>query len=538
MTYDTIITNARVVDGTGNPWFYADVAISGDRIAAILPPNAQRLTLNAPEVVDAKGHVVSPGFIDIQSHSISAFMTDRRSLSKVTQGVTTEIMGELWTPTPFGGRREEPFSWGQLEPEEAAITRKWSRFRDWIDWLSEQGVSVNFGSFVGGATLREYAMGWDDGEPSEEQLETMRRVMSDAMEDGAFGLATALIYPPNAFSTPRELTEVAKVVGQYGGLYITHIRSEGDRLLEGLEEAIELSRDANVPVEIYHLKATGARNWPKMPAVIARIDRARADGIDIAADMYPYVFSGTGLTVLLPDWASEGGKLFERLEDPETRARIRADMLGPGVEALTTAGNPKRDYVYPLGFNKPHNRGYIGKNLEEIAAMRGQEWPDAAIDLILDERQWIGTLYVIMSEDNLKLQLRQPWIKISTDASGLDPKNQTNPVHPRSYGTYPRVLAKYVREEKVLTLEEAVRIMSSAVADRLGLRDRGQIREGMLADVIIFDPETVQDNATFTDTHQLSTGIRDVWVNGKRVLKGGEHTGVMPGRAVYGSGRR
>jgi N-acyl-D-amino-acid deacylase len=444
----------------------------------------------------------------------------------------------LWTPVPFGGRREEPFAWGQLDPAQAEITRGWRRFRDWIDWLSAQGVSVNFGSFVGGATLREYAMGWDAEEPNEDELKTMRCVMAEAMEDGAFGVATALIYPPNAFSTPRELTEVARVVSEYGGLYITHIRSEGDRLLEGLEEAIELGRAANVPVEIYHLKATGEQNWPKMAEVIARIDRARGEGIDVAADMYPYIFSGTGLTVLLPDWASEGGRLYERLEHPETRARIRADMVGPDVEALTSAKNPRRDYVYPLGFRKPENRQYIGKHLEEIAALRGQEWPDAAIDLILEERQWISTLFVIMSEENLKLQLRQPWIKISTDASGMDPAGQENPVHPRAYGTYTRVLAKYVREEKVLSLEGAVRIMSSAVADRLGLRDRGQIREGFFADVILFDPATVRDHATFTDTHQLSTGIRDVWVNGARVLKEGEHTGAMPGRAVYGAGRR
>jgi N-acyl-D-amino-acid deacylase len=540
MTYDTLITGGRVVDGTGNAWFYADVAISGERIAAILPPgcpNTEHRTPNT-EVIDASGHVVCPGFIDIQSHSISAFMRDRRSLSKVTQGVTTEIMGELWTPTPFGGRRKEPFEWGQLDPNDAEVTRGWTRFRDWIDWLTEKGVSVNFGSFVGGATLREYAMGWDAGEPTDAQLDVMRQVMAEAMEDGAFGVATALIYPPNAFSTPRELTEVAKVVSSYGGLYITHIRSEGDRLLEALEEAIDLGRDANVPVEIYHLKATGERNWPKMPAVIEQIGRARAEGVDIAADMYPYVFSGTGLTVLLPDWASEGGKLFERLEDPATRAKIRADMVGPGVEALTFANNPRRDYVYPLGFKRPENRCYIGKNLEEIAAERGQEWPDAAIDLILSERQWIGTLFVIMSEDNLRLQLKQPWIKISTDASGMDPAFAENPVHPRGYGTYTRVLAKYVREEKVLALEEAVRIMSSAVADRLGLRDRGQVRPGFFADLVIFDPETVQDRATFTDTHQLSTGIRDVWVNGARVLKDGAHTGAMQGRAVYGAGRR
>lgn len=536
MHFDLLITGARVVDGTGNPWFYSDVALSGDRIAAIAPPGKID-PRNAAETVEAGGMVVCPGFIDIQSHSIAGLMSDGRSLSKLTQGVTTEIMGELWTPAPFGGRREDPWGWADVPAEVAELARGWTRFHHWLEFLQERGVSPNVGSFVGGGTVREYAKGWDGGEPSAAEVEVMRHVTRKSMEDGAFGIATALIYPPNCYSPDWELTEAAKVVGQYGGLYVTHIRSEGDRLLESLEDAITLGREARVPVEIYHLKATGTRNWPKLPQVIERIDRAREEGVDIAADMYPYVASGTGLTVLLPDWASEGGKLWENLEDPSTRARIRAEMTGPDVEALTFARNPVRDYVLPLGFKQPENREYIGKNLMEIAALRGQEWPDTVIDLLLSERQRIGTIFFIISEENLRLQLRQPWIKISTDAGGLDPAVQENPVHPRAYGTYPRVLGKYVREEKVLTLEEAVRIMSSAVADRLGLRDRGLLRAGSYADVVILDPATVTDHATFTEPHQLSTGIRDVWVNGQRVVRGGEHTGALPGRALYGTGR-
>jgi N-acyl-D-amino-acid deacylase len=523
-----------VVDGSGNPWYYGDVALYDDRIAAIQTPDILRRE-HAREVVDATGMVVCPGFIDIQSHSIGVFMTDGSSLSKVTQGVTTEIMGELWSPTPFGGRRKEPFGWGDLPPDLAELTRGWSRFHHWLDFVEENGVSVNVGSFVGGGTIREYARGWDAGDPTAAELEVMRHVTAEAMEDGAFGIATALIYPPNSYSPDSELIEVAKVVARYGGIYVTHLRSEGDRLLEALEDALTLGRESGAPVEIYHLKATGKRNWPKIPEVIARIDRARAEGIDVTADMYPYVASGTGLTVLLPDWAAEGGRLWENLEDPHTRARIREEMIGPNVEALSSARNPSRDYVMPLGFKQAENRQYVGKNLMEIAAMRGQEWPDAALDLLRSERQRIGTVFFTISEANLQLQLRQPWIKISTDAAGIDPEGQTNLLHPRAYGTYPRVLGKYVRELAVLSLEEGVRIMTSSVADRLGLRDRGLLRPGHYADVVLFDPDTVADRATFTDPHQLSTGVRDVWVNGERVLEDGEHTGAEPGRALYRS---
>ncbi len=537
MPYDVLITGARVVDGTGNPWFYGDVALTGDRIAVIAP--AGRIDPGtAAEVVTAEGMVVCPGFIDIQSHSLMPFLTDGRALSKVTQGVTTEIMGELWTPVPFGGKRVSPFG-SIFGDEEKEHDYGWTRFRDWLDFLSGRGVSVNFGSFVGGATVREYAKGWEMGDPTPDELETMRRVTAEAMEDGAFGVATALIYPPNSYSPNFELTEVARVVGDYRGVYITHIRSEGDLLLESIDETIALGREANVAVEVYHLKATGKRNWPKMQKVIEKIDAARAEGIDIAADMYPYIGSGTGLSVLFPYWVSEGGRFFENLRDPATRARIHDEMVDPlpDAESLESAYSPNRDHVMPIGFRRPENRQYIGLRLPDIAAQREQDWADAAIDLLISEQQRISTIYFSMTEDNLKLQIQQPWIKISTDAGGIDPAGQENPVHPRAYGTYTRVLGKYVREEKVLPPEDAVRKMTSAVADRLSLRDRGLLRTGSYADVVLFDPNTVTDNATFTEPHQLSTGIRDVWVNGQRVLRDGQHTNALPGRAVYGPGK-
>ncbi len=540
MAFDVLITGGWIVDGSGSPWFHGDVALSGDRITDIAPPGMLPRE-QAAEVVDATGHVVCPGFIDIQSHSIAPLMSDPRSLSKVTQGVTTEIMGELWSPTPFGGRRERMFGWGELPGDIEEITAGWTRFRHWLEWLEQRGVAVNVGSFVGGGTVREYAKGWDAGDPTPDELELMRRVTAEAMEDGAFGIATALIYPPNSYSPPHELVEMARVVAGYGGLYVTHLRSEGDRFLQALEEKLHLGRETGCPVEVYHLKATGESNWPKMEQAIARINQARAEGVDVTADMYPYVASGTGLTVLLPDWVAEGGKLFERLDDPLLRPVILREMRGEGgepLEGLASSKSRDRSYVVPLGFKLPEHREFVGLNLEEIAARRGQDWAECAIDLLRAERHRIGTVFFTMSEENLRLQLRQPWIKISTDAGGIDPAGQTNPVHPRAYGTYPRVLGKYVREEGVLRVEEAIRIMSGAVADRLNLRDRGHLRQGAFADVVVFDPATVGDRATFKEPHQLSVGIRDVWVNGGRVLRDGAHTGATPGRAVWGAGTR
>lgn len=536
--YDVLICGGRLVDGSGNPWRYADVAITGDEIVAIEPPGRIGIE-SAIQVVDATGKVVCPGFIDIQSHSLLPLLTDGRSLSKVTQGVTTEILGELWTPAPLGGRRDlERISAG-LTPEQKAVASSWRRFADWVTFYEKSGVSVNVGSFVGGGTIREWACGWDAGNPSEAQINEMQRITAQAMEEGAFGIAPALIYPPSSYSPDFELTEVAKIVGKYGGVYIVHLRSEGDQFLESIEATAKLSRDANCPVEIYHLKASGERNWPKMERALARINELRTEGVDITADMYPYVASGTGLSVLVPDWASEGGKLFDNLRDQVTRKRLITEMLTPTSTTGDFAGNTgsRGDTVLPLGFKQAQNRGYIGKTLTQIAQERGQTWADAAVDLLVEENDRIATVFFSMHEDNLRLQLREPWIKISTDAGGIDPVGQTNPVHPRGYGTYPRVLAKYVRDEKILTLEDAIRKMTSSVADRLSLSRRGLLKPGFFADVVVFAPDTVQDRATFTDPHQLSVGIEHVWVNGTPVLQNGVHTGAKPGRTVYGPGR-
>ena len=533
---DVLIRGGRLVDGTGNPWCYADVALAGERVAAIAPPG--RLDpANAREVVDATGLVVCPGFIDIQSHSIIPFFNDRRSLSKVTQGVTTEIMGELWTPAPFGGQRQSPIlsGFGRVSEADERRARGWRRFGDWLDYLEQQRVSVNFGSFLGGATVREYAMGWRMGDPTADELDVMRQVTDEAMRGGAFGVATALIYPPNSFSPDHELIEIARVVGQHGGIYITHMRSEDDQLLESLADTIDLGRQAGVVVEIYHLKVCGERNWPKMPEAIALIERARAEGVDIAANMYPYIASGTGLGAALPDWAQAEGRLADNLRDPATRERVREGILAP--DSRGSLAGP--DGILVVGLRQPELRQHNGQTLAQIAAARGEDWTETLMDLVLAEGPWAAAIYFLMHEDNLALQMRQPWIKFSTDAGGLDPAGDDLVlVHPRAYGTYPRVLGHYVREKGAIPLEDAIRKMTSAAADRLGLRDRGQVRPGFHADIVAFDPATVRDHATFVEPQRVSSGIHDVWVNGQRVLADGEHTGALPGKPVHGPGRR
>jgi N-acyl-D-aspartate/D-glutamate deacylase len=533
---DTLITGARIVDGTGNPWRYGDLAIAGDRIAAIAPPG--RIPPEAArEVVGAGGMVVCPGFIDIQSHSILPLMRDGRSLSKIAQGVTTEIMGEAWTPAPFGGQIGDPFANALVVQDAAewqARARSWRRFRDWLEAFAAHGVSPNIGSFLGGGTLREYACGMRMGRATPDELRTMRRVMAEAMDDGAFGVAYALIYPPDSFADTDEIVAVCEVVAEHRGIYITHVRSEAEQLVEAIGEAIAIGRRANLPVEIYHLKAAGRPNWHLMPAAIAAIEEARAAGLDVTADMYPYAASGTGLTAILPPWADADGQLYQNLRDPLMRAKIRAEVLHPAGDWEAMAHNTTPAGVMPIGFQRPEHQPYVGRRLDEIADMRGQHWVDAALDLLSAEGQRISTIYFSMDEANVRMQLGLPWIKIATDAGGHDPAwaAALGPVHPRAYGTYPRVLGRYVRGEQALTLEDAVRKMTSAVADRLGLHERGLLRAGSYADVVIFDPATIADQATFEQPHQLPIGVRDVWVNGARVLRDGAHTGATPGRVV------
>lgn len=537
--YDVVITGGRIVDGTGNPWYYGDVGIRGDRIAVVAPRGALAQA-TAARRVDAAGLVVAPGFIDIQGQSDDALTEgDSRLVSKVTQGVTTEILGEGSTPAPVNDRL---LAMMDLRPGDTAARRIREQFRGergfgrWLDWMVARGASVNVGSFLGAGTVRAYAKGEAEGAPTPAELDTMRRVVRDAMRDGALGLASALIYPPGSYASTDELVAEAQAMAPYHGLYITHIRSEGDSLLAALAEALAIGRRGGVPVEIYHLKAAAPRNWSKARAMVAMIDSARSAGQDVGATMYPYSASANGLAACIPDWVSADGKLLERLRDSTLRARIVREM------ADTTPGQPQycQDVgaanIMLVGLRAPDDQRFEGERLSEIAQAMGTSWPEAAIALLLAEPRQPGKINFSMSDSNVAMQLRQPWVVIGTDAGGTDPDSVHGMTHPRGYGSYPRILGRYVRQDSLLTLEDAVRKMTSAVAQRLWVRDRGELREGMYADVVVFDPSTIIDHATYERPLQLSTGVRDVLVNGVAVVRDGRHTGAKPGKAVKGPG--
>lgn len=535
---DLVIINGRIVDGTGAPWFHGDIGIRGDRIARIAPRGMLR-GWSAAEQIDAGGHVVAPGFIDIQSHSRTSFTGgDGRVISKVTQGITTEIMGEGTTNAIIN---ERSFGGEEVTSEQRELIERYGGphgFDHWLTDMEANGASVNVGSFLGGTNVRTYAKGASQGPASPAELDSMRTVVRWAMEGGAFGIATALIYPPATFASTSELIEASRAMAPYGGVYITHKRSEADQYLEALDEAIRIGSEAGVAVEIYHLKPAGARNWAKAEAGIAMIDSARAAGVDVQANIYPYVAGGTGLTACFPPWASEDNRLFDNLADPDTRARMRAEMERDDVEWENLCGLSTAEGVLILGLDREENEPFIGMRLSEIAEARGSDWIETAFDLVSSERQRVGTIYYLMDEDNVRLNLRQPWIKFGTDAGGANPETATSLVHPRAYGTFPRILGRYVRDERVITLEDAVRKMTSAVTTRLHIQDRGLLKEGMFADIVIFDPATIDDRATFEEPHQLSAGVHHVLVNGVPVLRDGVHTDATPGRALRGPGWR
>jgi len=533
--FDLVLENGHVVDGTGAAWFLGDVAISGDRIARIGAAGSLR-RFPAKQRLDVRGLVVAPGFIDIQSGT--SFLGDGRSVSKVTQGITTEILGEGGTPAPTNEKTAAGGQFATGGPQGAGAYPGPHGFRAWLDSMQAHGTSPNVGSFIGAATVRVYAKGQAIGKPDAAELDTMRAVVRRAMQDGAFGIGSALIYPPGNYATTDELVEMAKAMSPYGGIYITHMRSEADALLEAIDEAITIGSKGGVPVEIYHLKAAGTRNWVKGPAAIAKIDSARRAGVDIQANMYPYVAGGTGLSACTPPWASENGKLIDNLQNPEMRAKIKAEMNNEHTEweNLCLLAGPQN--VLVLGLNKPENKQYAGKRLGEIATMMNKSWDDAAMDLLISERQRIGTVYFLMSEDNVKLNLAQPWMKFGTDAGGVDPDSARGLTHPRSYGTFPKILGHYVRDEKVMPLEDAVRKATSAVATRLSIPDRGLLREGFFADIAVFDPTTIIDRSTFEQPHVLSDGVKLVFVNGALVVRDGRHTGAKPGRVLHGPGAR
>jgi dihydroorotase/N-acyl-D-amino-acid deacylase len=537
--YDVVITGGRIVDGTGAAWFYGDLAIRGERIARITPPGLLR-DAPAGERLEARGMVVAPGFIDIQGQSGGSFLFgDGRDVSKVTQGITTEILGEGGTPAPVNPRAAADLA--RMPPARQDAVREFMTphgFARWLEAMERHGVSPNVGSFLGASTVREYVKGMALGEATPDDLDTMRAVVRRAMEDGAFGVASALIYPPGNFAGTTELIEIARAMAPYGGVYITHMRSEADQLLEAIDEALRIGREGGVAVEIYHLKAGGLRNWPKGAQAIAKIDSARTAGLDVQANMYPYIAGGTGLSSCLPPWAAADDKLLDNLRDPTMRAKIRGEVMQQATDWENLCQLATPDGVLVLGLLKPENRAHAGKRLSEISVAVGKDWLETVMDLLLSEEQRIGTIYFMMSEDNVKLQLRQPWIKFGTDAGGADPDSARGLTHPRAYGTYPRILGKYVRDEGVLPLEDAVRKATSAVATRLSIQDRGVLREGFYADLVVFDAAAIVDQATFERPHQLSAGVRDVFVNGVGVVRSGRHTGAKPGRVVRGPGYR
>lgn len=542
--FDVVIVNGRVVDGTGNPWYYADVAIRGDRIAAIAPPHTFDAS-TATRRIDASGLVITPGFIDMQGQSAAAFVHgDGRAVSKITQGVTSEILGEGDTPAPINDMLLAHYSpvGGHLSPDDSAMIGAMRGFRGehgfgaWLDAMQQHGISVNVGSYLGAETVRIYAMGDASGAPSAAQLDTMRRVVRDAMRDGAFGVASALIYPPGSYAGTPELIEMARAMAPLHGTYITHMRSEADSLLEATDEAMRIARDGGVPLIIYHLKAAGPSNWPKARALLAKIDSARAAGQDVTATMYPYPASSNALASCVPAYVSENGKLLDNLRDPVKRVRIAREMEDTSLGITADCQGISPDKIMVVGFTKPAFKKYEGKRLSEIAHDMGKSWQDAIIDVLLAGDS-PGRVTFSMDESNVAMQLQKPWVMIGTDAEAWNPADSLHGLtHPRAYGSYPRILGRYVREQNLLTLEDAVRKMTSLPADRLGLRERGQLRAGFFADVVVLDPKTVMDRATYDKPHQLSVGIRDVFVNGVAVVSDGAVTGAKPGRAVRGAG--
>jgi N-acyl-D-amino-acid deacylase len=539
MADSLILRGGTIYDGGGGEPFRGDVLISGDQIAAVGDVGA----VAGADVIDVGGLAVAPGFINMLSWAVESLIHDGRSQSDIRQGVTLEVMGEGTSFGPLSPAMKESRARGILGNEDIHYEIEWTTLGEYLDYLARRGVSCNVASFVGTSTLRVHAIGYDDRPPTEAELTHMQALIRQAMEEGAVGLSSALIYPPASYASTDELIALARVCAEYDGLYISHIRGEGETLLEALDEFLRIVRGAGVRGEVYHLKAAGCDNWPKIEQAIARIEAARADGLVVTADMYPYPFSGTGLDSVIPPWAHDGGReaLIARLCDFETRARIRQEMNTPSTawdNMWLTSGSP--DNILLAGFKSPALKPLTGKRLSEAAALRGTSPEDTAMDLIVEDGGRVFCMYFGMSDENVRRQIGLPWMSFCSDAESLAPEGvflKSSP-HPRAYGSFARVLGHYARDLRCADLPDVIRRLTSFPAASLRIDRRGWLRPGYFADVVAFDPAAVQDHATPENPHQYATGMAHVLVNGVPVLRDGDHTGATPGRVVRGPGAK
>jgi N-acyl-D-amino-acid deacylase len=532
--FDVIIRGGTVYDGSGGDPVIADVGVVGDSIAAVGDLSSAR----AGTVIDASGLAVAPGFINVLSWANESLIHDGRSQSDIRQGVTLEVFGEGSSMGPLNDEMKR-----RIVEEQGDIRYdvEWTTLGEYLEYLERRGVSTNVASFVGATTVRIHELGEADRAPTAEELERMRGLVRRAMEEGALGVGSSLIYAPAFYAGTDELVALAGEAGRHGGMYISHLRSEGNALLEAVDEFLAIARRAQVPAEIYHLKAAGEENWPRMAEVIARIEAARAEGLRITTDMYTYTAGATGLDAAMPPWVQEGGlqEWRRRLRDPAIRARVLREMRTPTSEwesLYLLAGSPER--VLLVAFRQDSLKHLTGKSIAEVARLRGTSPEEAAMDLVVLDDSRVGTVYFLMSEDNLRRQVALPYMSFGSDAASMAPEGEflrSNP-HPRAYGNFARLLGRYVRDEGVITLQEAVRRLTSLPAENLSLRRRGSLRQGYHADVVVFDPATIADRATFEAPHQFATGVLHVLVNGVPVLRDGEHTGATPGRVVRGPG--
>jgi N-acyl-D-amino-acid deacylase len=533
---DVVIRGGTVYDGTGSPGRRVDVAIRGDRIAGV----GDFRSAQASTIVDASGLAVAPGFVNMLSWSTESLLVDGRSQGEIRQGVTTQIFGEGGSMGPLNDAMKKR-AVEQMGDIKYDIT--WTTLAEYLTELERRGVSQNVASYIGATTIREHVIGLEDKKPTPQQLDEMRALVRKEMEAGALGIGSSLIYAPAFYASTEELIELCKVAAEYGGKYISHMRSEGNRLTEAVEELIRIAREARIPAEIYHLKAAGKANWDKMDTVIAMVEKARKEGLKITADMYTYTAGSTGLDAAMPPWVLDGGydEAYKRLKDPATRKRIADAIRTPTKDwenLYLAAGSADR--VLLVEFKSDALKPLTGKTLAEAAKQRGEDPVETIMNLVLEDRSRVGTVYFMMSEDNIKKQIKLPWVSFGSDAGSMAPELPftKSATHPRAYGNFSRLLGKYVRDDKVIPLEEAVRKLSGLPATNLELDRRGFVREGMFADLAIFDPKTIADRATFEKPHQYAVGMRHVFVNGVQVLKDGEHTGAKPGRRLSGPGKR